>query len=199
VVIDLGVLAAFKYAAFFSGAITSGLATLGVAVAPAAVGLGFPLGVSFYVFSSLTYTIDVYRGRCEPADSLLDYAAFVSFFPKIVAGPIARAGQFLPQLAEPPAFTDTETSHGLFLILAGLVKKIALADFLARNLVERVFEAPQRYSSVEVLAGVYGYAMQIYCDFSGLTDVALGAALILGLRLPLNFDLPYRSANLQEF
>ncbi|MBI5486237.1 MAG: MBOAT family protein [Deltaproteobacteria bacterium] len=199
VAVDLLVLAAFKYAAFLSGAVTGSLAALGAGVEPVTISLGFPLGVSFYVFSSLTCSIDVYRGRCEPPASLLDYAAFVSFFPKIVAGPIARARQFLPQLASPPDFTDAATSHGLFLVLAGLVKKIALADFLGRNLVERVFDAPQRYSSLEVLAGVYAYTFQIYCDFSGLTDIAIGSALILGFRLPRNFDLPYRSADLQEF
>jgi D-alanyl-lipoteichoic acid acyltransferase DltB (MBOAT superfamily) len=199
VAVDLAALVAFKYAAFLSGALIGGLAALGADVEPAAWSLGFPLGVSFYVFSSLTCSIDVYRGRCPPPASLLEYAAFVSFFPKLVAGPIARARQFLPQLAAPPRLADAATSHGLFLVLAGLVKKIALADFLGRNLVERVFEAPQRYSSLEALAAVYAYTFQIYCDFSGLTDIAVGSALILGLRLPQNFDLPYRSANLQEF
>ena len=199
VLTDLGVLAAFKYAAFLSSSVTQGLAAAGLDVAPATLSLGFPLGVSFYVFSSLTYSIDVYRERCAPAASLLDYAAFVSFFPKLVAGPLARARQFLPQLAVTPRFADAETGQGLFLILAGLVKKIAIADFLARNLVERVFDAPQRYSSIEALAGIYAYTMQIYCDFSGLSDIAIGSALLLGLRLPLNFDLPYRATSLQEF
>jgi D-alanyl-lipoteichoic acid acyltransferase DltB (MBOAT superfamily) len=199
VFVDLGVLAAFKYAAFLSSAVTEGLAALGLDVAPATLDLGFPVGVSFYVFSSLTYSIDVYRGQGQPARSLLDYAAFVSFFPKIVAGPIARARQFLPQLVAPPSFADRGTGQGLFLILVGLVKKVALADFLARNLVERIFDAPQRYSSLEALVGVYGYTFQIYCDFSGLTDIAIGAALLFGLRLPLNFDLPYRATNLQDF
>ncbi|MBI4918166.1 MAG: MBOAT family protein [Acidobacteria bacterium] len=199
VFVDLAALAAFKYAAFLSGAVTTALAGLGAPVEPSAFDLGFPLGVSFYVFSSLTCSIDVYRGRCEPPASLLDYAAFVSFFPKIVAGPIARARDFLPQLAAPPQLSDAATSHGLFLLLAGLVKKIALADFLGRNLVERVFDAPQRYSSLEVLAGVYAFTFQIYCDFSGLADIAIGSALILGFRLPQNFDLPYRSSDLQEF
>ena len=199
VTLDLGALAVFKYAAFLTGSVTAGLAALGLDVAPAALDLGFPLGVSFYVFSSLTYSIDVYRGRCAPADRLLDYAAYVSFFPKLVAGPIARARQFLPQLAAPPRFDDVTTGHGLFLILVGLVKKVALADDLGRNLVDRVFDAPQRYSSFEVLAGVYGYTFQIYCDFSGLADIAIGSALLLGLVLPRNFDLPYRATNLQEF
>jgi len=199
VTLDLGALATFKYAAFLSGSITAGLAALGLDVAPAAVDLGFPLGVSFYVFSSLSYSIDVYRGRCAPAARLLDYAAYVSFFPKLIAGPIARARQFLPQLSTPPRFDDAVTGRALFLILAGLVKKVALADYLGRNLVERVFDAPQRYSSLEALAGVYAYTFQIYCDFSGLTDIAIGSALLLGLSLPKNFDLPYRSVNLQEF
>lgn len=199
VTLDLGALAVFKYAAFLTGSVTAGLAALGLDVEPAAFHLGFPLGVSFYVFSSLTYSIDVYRGRCAPAESLLDYAAYVSFFPKLIAGPIARARQFLPQLAAPPRFDDAATGRGLFLILVGLVKKVALADDLSRNLVDRVFDAPQRYSSLEVLAGVYGYAFQIYCDFSGLADIAIGSALLLGLILPRNFDLPYRATNLQDF
>jgi D-alanyl-lipoteichoic acid acyltransferase DltB (MBOAT superfamily) len=197
--LDLGALAVFKYAAFLTGSLTAGLAGLGLDVVPGAVDLGFPLGVSFYVFSSLTYSIDVYRQRCAPAASLLDYAVYVSFFPKLIAGPIARARQFLPQLAAPPRFADAVTGQALFLILVGLVKKVALADYLARNLVERVFDAPQRYSSLEALAGAYAFTFQIYCDFSGLTDIAVGSALLLGLSLPRNFDLPYRAVNLQEF
>lgn len=199
VTLDLGALAVFKYAAFATGSVTAGLAALGLDVAPTALDLGFPLGVSFYVFSSLTYSIDVYRGRCVPADSLLDYAAYVSFFPKLIAGPIARARQFLPQLAATPRFDDAAAGRGLFLILTGLVKKVALADYLGRNLVDRVFDAPQRYSSVEALTGVYAYAFQIYCDFSGLADIAIGSALLLGFVLPRNFDLPYRATSLQEF
>ncbi|MBN1771613.1 MAG: MBOAT family protein [Deltaproteobacteria bacterium] len=199
VTLDLGALAVFKYAAFLTGSLTAGLAALGLDVAPAALDFGFPLGVSFYVFSSLTYSIDVYRGRCAPATSLLDYAAYVSFFPKLIAGPIARARQFLPQLAASPRFGDGVTGRALFLLLAGLVKKVALADYLGRNLVERVFDAPQRYSSLETLVGAYAYTFQIYCDFSGLTDIAIGSALLFGLSLPKNFDLPYRAVNLQDF
>jgi D-alanyl-lipoteichoic acid acyltransferase DltB (MBOAT superfamily) len=158
-----------------------------------------PAGISFFTFQSLSYTIDVYRGSLATEPSLLRFATFISFFPQLVAGPIVRASDLLPQLRLPAKWDARTHGLGLALIAMGLFKKVAIANPLALNLVDRVFDAPELYSSVETLAAVYGYAIQIYCDFSGYTDVAIGAALLLGFTLTPNFNRPYQSANLQEF
>ena len=142
----------------------------------------WPLGLSFFTFRSLSYVIDVYRKQMEPTGRYVDYLAFVSFFPVIVAGPVVRAKELLPQFRERPVLTSEEGTQAIFLIVLGLVKKIAVADYLAHNLVGRVFDQPQLYSSVETLAAIYGYALQIYCDFSGYSDIAIGSALLLGCR-----------------
>jgi len=158
-----------------------------------------PVGISFYTFQSLSYTIDIYRGKLEPVDTPLSYLIFVAFFPQLVAGPIVRAADFLPQLRPLPAMSAQQGGRGLFWIGVGLVKKVVIADLLAVNIVDRVFETPARYTSAELLAGVYGYAAQIYCDFSAYSDIAIGSALLLGLTLPVNFNAPYRAHNLQSF
>jgi D-alanyl-lipoteichoic acid acyltransferase DltB (MBOAT superfamily) len=158
-----------------------------------------PIGISFYTFESLSYIIDIYRGRFQPASSPLEFLVFIAFFPHLVAGPIIRPYDFLPQLRPVPSLSLAESGRGLYLICVGLAKKAVIADLLAVNLVDRVFEMPSRYTSAELLAGVYGYALQIYCDFSAYSDIAIGSALLLGLRLPQNFDLPYRAASLPEF
>jgi alginate O-acetyltransferase complex protein AlgI len=179
--IDVGTLGFFKYAGFFH---------LNVIV---------PLGLSFFVFQSIGYVIDVYRKTIEPARSWLEYVAFVSFFPSLVAGPINRTKQLLPQLRHSLPLTAEQGSQALFLIAIGLIKKIAIADYLRANFVDRVFDFPERFSSLELLAAIYGYAMQIYCDFSGYSDIAIGSALLLGITLPLNFNAPYRASDLPEF
>jgi D-alanyl-lipoteichoic acid acyltransferase DltB (MBOAT superfamily) len=143
--------------------------------------------------------VDVYRGDAEPAISYLDYLAFVSFFPTIVAGPILRARDLLPQLRSRIRLDADCGGRALFLIAIGLIKKIAIADYLSANLVDRVFDFPERFSSLEALAAVYAYALQIYADFSGYSDIAIGSALLLGFRLPENFDAPYRARSLAEF
>jgi alginate O-acetyltransferase complex protein AlgI len=143
--------------------------------------------------------IDVYRKDTEPAGSYADYLAFVSFFPTIVAGPILRAKQLLPQLRARLMLDSTTGGQALFLIAIGLIKKIAIADYLSANLVERVFDFPERFSSLEVLAAVYGYALQIYADFSGYSDIAIGSAMLLGFTLPVNFNAPYRALDLPDF
>jgi D-alanyl-lipoteichoic acid acyltransferase DltB (MBOAT superfamily) len=179
--LDVGTLCFFKYAGFFN---------LNIIV---------PLGLSFFLFQSIAYVVDVYRKTTEPARNLLEYFAFLSFFPSIVAGPINRAQQLLPQLRNTVSLTAEQGGAALFLIAIGLIKKIAIADYLRANFVDRVFDFPERYSSVEMLAAIYGYAMQIYADFSGYSDIAIGSALLLGIALPLNFNAPYRAQDLPEF
>ncbi|MBI2688169.1 MAG: MBOAT family protein [Acidobacteria bacterium] len=195
VLLNLAILAAFKYAGFFleSWAQWSGQS----------VGKWewtFPLGISFYCFQSLTYTIDIYRKDAKPTESYLAYLTAVSFFPTTLAGPITRVADLLKQLEKPNRALDAgDGSRGLFLIGLGLMKKLLIADYLAENLVNRVFDFPGLYSGGEVLSGVYAYAFQLYYDFSGYTDIALGSALLLGLKLPINFNQPYSAANINDF
>ncbi|HYC84968.1 MAG TPA: MBOAT family protein [Chryseosolibacter sp.] len=158
-----------------------------------------PVGVSFFTFQSLSYTIDVYRGHLKPVHHILDYAFFVSFFPQLVAGPIVRASEFLPQIEKPTIVTREMFGRAVFLIGSGLFKKAVISDYISVNFVDRVFDAPLLYSGIENLLAVYGYALQIYCDFSGYSDMAIGLALILGFHFPANFDSPYRSRNITEF
>ena len=158
-----------------------------------------PLGLSFYAFQSLTYTLDIYRRDAEPASSLLTYLASASFFPTTVAGPITRLSNLIPQWSKWQVLSAEDGGRALFLIGLGLVKKLLIADFLADNLTNRVFDLPKLYSGTEVLAGVYGYAFQLYYDFSGYTDIALGSALLLGIKLPPNFNRPYIAQNIADF
>ncbi len=199
VVFNLGVLATFKYFNFFADAVSGTAALLGFDLEPVQLGVLLPVGISFYTFQSMSYTIDVYRGQLAPERSYLRYLLFVSLFPQLVAGPIVRASHFLPQLRRPPRLRPEEGSRAVLLILIGLVKKVVIADYLAVNLVDRVFDFPERFSSLEVIAGVYGYALQIYCDFSGYSDIAIGSALLLGLHIPKNFDSPYNATDLRDF
>lgn len=195
---DIGALCLFKYANFFIDSTTSALSLAGVTLSTH-VNIIAPLGISFFVFQSVAYVVDVYRKDAEPAPSYLDYFAFVAFFPTIIAGPILRARQLLTSLRERVTLDSAVGGQALFLIAIGLIKKIAIADYLSTNLVERVFDFPERFSSLEVLAAIYGYALQIYADFSGYSDIAIGSALLLGFSLPANFNAPYRAADLPEF
>ncbi len=188
---NLGVLAIFKYADFFL------IDVLRLPVSP--LGLILPAGISFHTFQSLSYTIDVYRKEVRATSSVLEFTTFVLFFPQLVAGPIVRAKELLPQLAALPPFDRQRAVAGLYRIACGLWKKIALADTLAIAIVDGVFSAPERFSSLEVAAAVAGYALQIYLDFSAYSDIALGSAQLLGFTMPENFRTPYRSATLQEF
>ncbi len=158
-----------------------------------------PVGISFFTFQSLSYTIDVYRGKLEPVRSIIDFGFYVSFFPQLVAGPIVRASEFIPQLRTEFHLDKREFSHALFLVIKGLVKKIIISDFIAVNFVDRVFDIPTAYSGFENLLAIYGYGLQIYCDFSGYTDIAIGLALILGFRLPVNFNSPYKAHGIANF
>ena len=195
VLLNLGMLATFKYMPFF----LENLAGMVGAEAPKWTWT-FSLGISFYAFQSLTYTIDIYRKDAKPTSSLLTYLAAVSFFPTTLAGPITRVSTLIPQLEKTTRMLDAaEGGRALFLIGLGLMKKMLIADYLAENLVNRVFDFPNLYSGSEVLIGVYAYAVQLYYDFSGYSDVAIGSALLLGVKLPQNFNAPYAAANIADF
>ncbi len=199
VILNLGVLSIFKYFDFGVESARAFLGVLGFHPPELALHVALPIGISFFTFESMSYVIDVYRGDIEPHPSYTEYLAFVAFFPHLVAGPIVRPRDLLPQLAGTPRFDPAEGSEGLFLIALGLVKKVAIGDYLALNLVDRVFDAPFQFSAVECYAAAVGYAVQIYTDFSGYTDIAIGSALLLGVRFPKNFDSPYQSASITEF
>ena len=194
ILIDLGFLAYFKYANFFVGTIST---IIGHNFQPWDIFL--PVGISFFTFQSLSYTIDVYRGDLKPLPSLLDYAFYVSFFPQLVAGPIVRATDFAPQIRKPVVITKDMFARGVYFIMIGLFKKAVISDYISLNFVDRIFDNPTLYSGVENLLGVYGYAMQIYCDFSGYSDMAIGIALLLGFHFPLNFNAPYASTSITDF
>ncbi len=159
----------------------------------------FPLGLSFYCFQALTYTIDLYRRDADGTRSLLEHFTAVSFFPTILAGPITRVAELTKQLAASPALTRQDGGRAFFLIGLGLMKKALIADYLSANFVNRVFDTPNLYSGGEALLAVYAYSLQLYFDFSGYTDIARGVAQLVGIRLPINFDRPYLAANVNEF
>jgi alginate O-acetyltransferase complex protein AlgI len=158
-----------------------------------------PLGLSFYAFQSLTYTIDIYRRDAKPASSYLAYLASASFFPTTLAGPITRISTLLPQWSKRELLSAQDSGKAFFLIGLGLLKKLLIADYLAETLINRVFDLPKLYSGTEVLMGVYGYALQLYYDFSGYSDIAIGSALLLGINLPINFNRPYTAQNIADF
>lgn len=157
-----------------------------------------PVGISFYTFQSISYIVDVYKRRVKPTSSWLDYLFFLSFFPALVAGPIVRADYFLPQLKENRHATTNEMFAGLWLIIAGLIKKAVIADYIAQYN-DLIFQSPEGYSGFESLMGIIGYLVQIYCDFSGYSDMAIGIAAIMGFRLNINFNFPYKARNLSDF
>jgi len=195
----LGVLAFFKYWNFAADSAAALLGWLGASVRPTHLRVVLPFGISFFTFETMSYTIDVWRRELEPADSYLDYLLFVCFFPHLVAGPIVRPAQMLPQLARDPRADAAMQARGLWRIATGLAKKIVIGDYLAQAIVNRVFAAPERFSRLEVILAVYGYAAQIYADFSGYSDVAIGSAALFGYELPENFDAPYIAGDLQDF
>ena len=200
-VANLGLLGVFKYFNFASQATADVLHLLfGITIEhPPFLDVLLPVGISFYTFQTLSYTIDIYRRKLEPTRSFFQFAVFVTYFPQLVAGPIVRASQLLPQLAGKITLRTEQVTQGLFLIATGLVKKVAIADYLSVNLVDRVFDQPELYTTAEVVVALYGFTMQIYCDFSGYTDCARGSAKLMGLELPENFDRPYQSASPAEF
>lgn len=191
---DLGLLVYFKYAYFFSDIWASMTGKNWITW-----DIFLPVGISFFTFQSMSYTIDVYRRELKPLTNLLDYAFYVSFFPQLVAGPIVRARDFIPQIRKPLYTDQVMFGRGVFLIFSGLFKKAVISDYISVNFVERIFDNPGLYSGVENLFGVYGYALQIYCDFSGYSDMAIGLALLLGFRFPENFHSPYKAWSVTEF
>ncbi len=197
-VFDLGVLVVFKYYGFFATEINGALERFGLGLSAPLIALAIPLGVSFFTFQAISYTVDVYRRTIE-AGSLIDVALYLSFFSHIVAGPIVRAREFLPQLATPRSPRDIPVGAAIGLIALGLIKKVAIADFLARTVVDPVFAVPQAYSAPDVALASYGYAAQIFCDFSGYTDIAIGTALLMGFVFPQNFHRPYAALGFQQF
>jgi alginate O-acetyltransferase complex protein AlgI len=200
VLLNLWILAIFKYFNFLHDSAAPFYTYLGRQLPPAPFRIVFMVGISFYTFQSMSYVIDVYRGEQKPARSFMEYFAFVSFFPTLLAGPITRARVLLTQLQQPvTALTDEEGSRALMMIARGFIKKLVFADYLSVNLVDRAFELPRMFSSLEILIAVYAFAIQIYCDFSGYSDIAIGVAQLLGFKLPDNFNCPYRSESLVEF
>lgn len=194
IIINLGLLFYFKYTDFFIEIIND----LGNGkIEP--LNLVLPIGISFYTFENLSYTIDVYRGKFKPVNSFLDYCFFLTFFPKLVMGPIVRASDFIPQIRKDIMVTTSDISRGLYLILGGLFKKVVISDYIYVNYVQYIFDDPSRHSGIECLVGVYGYAMVIYCDFSGYSDMAIGMAKWMGFTINDNFDSPYQSSSITEF
>jgi D-alanyl-lipoteichoic acid acyltransferase DltB (MBOAT superfamily) len=198
VTLDLAVLAVFKYYAFFVQDIDDVLESLRLGIPLPLLTIALPVGVSFFTFQAISYVVDVKRREVEPA-STIDVAVYLSFFPHLVAGPIVRAKEFLPQLQEPRDPKKVAAGSGIALIALGLVKKIVIADYLARAVVDPVFAVPQAYAGPDVWLAAYAYTAQIYCDFSGYTDMAIGLALLLGYVFPQNFRSPYRALGFRDF
>jgi len=198
VALDLGVLGVFKYYSFFVQQLADVLGHAGLGVPLPLITIALPVGISFYTFQAISYVVDVKRRLVEPA-SLLDAAVYLSFFPHLVAGPIVRAREFLPQLARPRNPNRVAVGSGIALIALGVVEKVVIADYLARTVVEPVFAVPQAYTGPNVLLAAYGYAAQIYCDFSGYTNIAIGLALLMGYVFPQNFRSPYRATGFRDF
>ncbi|MCX6159158.1 MAG: MBOAT family protein [Ignavibacteriae bacterium] len=191
---NLGTLIYFKYTNFFlslygglSGNVIEYLSII------------LPVGISFFIFQNIGYIIDVYKGNIPPAKNILEFISFTSFFPVIQAGPILRAGNYFKQIKLIPYITNETLSKAVLLIISGLLKKCIIGDYIGVNFVDRVFDNPLLYSGFENLFAVFGYALQIYCDFSGYSDIAIGIALLIGIHIPANFNLPYKSLSIKEF
>jgi alginate O-acetyltransferase complex protein AlgI len=198
VAVDLGVLGVFKYYGFFVDEFGRLLDSIGLGMPLPLLTLALPIGLSFITFQAISYVVDVKRGLLPPA-STLDFGLYLSFFPHVVAGPIVRAREFIPQLAKPRNPSDVAVGAAVVLIALGLVKKVAIADYLAREVVDPVFGVPEAYAAPDVALAAYAYAAQIYCDFSGYTDIAIGVALLMGFVFPQNFNSPYRATSFRDF
>ncbi|MFT5686243.1 MAG: alginate O-acetyltransferase complex protein AlgI, partial [Myxococcota bacterium] len=190
---NLGLLSVFKYGNFVLENIELAAGIIGMELHLTRVGAALPVGISFYTFQTLSYTIDLYRKKIEPARNFAEFALFVSFFPQLVAGPIVRASEFLPQLIRRPRLDPAAIGTGLSMILAGLVKKMVIADSIRHRIVDPFFDAPEVYGVLEAATALWSFYFQLYCDFSGYTDVAIGAALLFGFSLPVNFHRPGQS------
>ncbi len=213
VIFNLGVLSYYKYAYFFAALINDLFGTrlevvdyfaqIGNMLAGEAVfsvsAIMLPVGISFYTFQCISYLMDIFRQRIEPERNILDYGFYVSFFPQLVAGPIVRANEFIYQLHKPNHVSRRNFGMAVFMILNGLTKKIILSDYIAVNFIDRVFETPLMYSGFENLLALFGYSLQVYADFSGYTDIAIGVAMTMGFYLPKNFNSPYKATNAGNF
>jgi D-alanyl-lipoteichoic acid acyltransferase DltB (MBOAT superfamily) len=199
VVAGLSILGFFKYYGFFLTSLSVLLETAGLTRDLPFMQVILPVGISFFTFQGISYVVDVYRGHVPAERSLPNVMLYISFFPQLVAGPIVRAADFLPQLHRPVSLTRAHIGVGVVLILSGLLKKMVVANYLATELVDPVFFDPAAVGALDLLVGVYGYAIQIYCDFSGYSDIAIGIAALLGYRFLENFDQPYRASSLQDF
>ena len=212
IVINLGLLAYFKYAYFITETfnqvtgkdldVVNFLALWYNKVAGGNLDVSvivLPVGISFFTFQTISYAVDVYTGKTKPVKNIIDFGFYVSFFPQLVAGPIVRAAEFIPQLYSSFRLTMRQMGHAVFLIVSGLIKKMIISDYISVNFVDRVFDNPIAYTGFENLMALYGYSVQIYCDFSGYTDIAIGVALLLGFRLPINFNSPYKALNVTDF
>lgn len=212
VTLNLATLVYFKYAYFFTDSYnqifhtSSEVFNVFAYMSNTALGTGFsidkillPVGVSFFTFQTISYAVDVYRGHVTPVKSILDFGFFVSYFPQLVAGPIVRASEFIPQIYEKYHVTKEEFGLAVFVILNGLLKKMIVGDYIAVNFIDRVFDNPSYYSGFEAVMALYGYSLQVYADFSGYTDIAIGVSLLMGFRLPTNFNSPYKALNVSDF
>jgi D-alanyl-lipoteichoic acid acyltransferase DltB (MBOAT superfamily) len=212
-VLDLSILCFFKYAYFFADFIHN-LTGMDIKVVNVFSQIGniiagkemfnvdaivLPVGISFFIFQVISYSVDVYRKEIEPVKNILDFGFYVSFFPQLVAGPIVKASTFIPQLYKHYHLGRRQFGIAIFWILNGLAKKIILSDYIAVNFIDRVFENPLLFTGFENLAALFGYSLQVYADFSGYTDIAIGVAMLMGFYLPQNFDSPYKAPNPQDF
>src|SRR5262245_48096279 len=198
VAVNLGLLGYFKYFNFFVSSTNNALTWVGLELPISVREIVLPVGISFFTFMGISYVVDIYRRELEPA-SFGKFAAYLSLFPHLVAGPIVRGSELLPQLDTPRDPRRVDTGRAFYLIGTGLFKKVVIANYLATNIVDPVFGAPVQHSSLETWIAVYAYAVQIYCDFSGYTDMAIGLALLLGFKFPQNFDSPYTAISIQDF
>lgn len=194
IIVNVGLLGYFKYTNFFIQIINDFNKS---AIDPLDIFL--PIGISFYTFKALSYIFDIYLEKMEPEAEFKNFCLYIVFFPNLLAGPIDRAENFIEQIKGKVFVSDSYLGRGLYLILGGLFKKAVIADYISLNFVDRVFDMPSRYTGVENLLAVYGYALQIYCDFSGYTDIAIGIALLMGIKLMDNFNSPYQAASVSEF
>jgi D-alanyl-lipoteichoic acid acyltransferase DltB (MBOAT superfamily) len=197
-VVNLGILGFFKYFGFFVDSFEAITTSFGIHLDYLHLNIILPVGISFYTFQTMSYTIDIYRRRMEPTNSLLDFAVFVAFFPQLVAGPIERAANLLPQISKLPRVTKDQIEKGITLIVFGLFMKVMIGDTTGR-IVDRVFGEPEIYKSPELLAALVLFSIQIYADFSGYSSIARGVAKLLGIELMKNFEQPYLSTNITEF
>ncbi|WP_299313834.1 MBOAT family O-acyltransferase [uncultured Aquimarina sp.] len=213
VIVNLGTLCYFKYAYFFTESYNSLFdtdyqiinylaqfantwANVDYFTVDAII---LPVGISFYTFQTISYSVDIYRKQIKPLNSIIDFGFFVSFFPQLVAGPIVRAADFVPQIRKEINITKKDFGNATFMILKGLIKKMLFADFIAMNFMDRVFDVPEMFSGFTNIMAMFGYSLQIYGDFSGYTDIAIGLALLMGYKLPINFNSPYKAIHCGDF